>query len=496
MTMSNRLKHFLIWILPVAIVCLLLVYFFTTLGSSSPEPNANIKEETFAFLEDIRISRQATIIEQLTKMQQTAENINNDKQMIDFFVSIKNNDGFADGELEFEVDRHFVSNYYEFYDILFVDPTGFIFHSVLKESDWHTNLFTSEATEMNLVTQMQESSGNSFAEFEYYVPSDEPAAFFAIPVENNKQHIGWFVLQYPVNAVNAILTDYRDLGRTGEVYLVSEDKLMLTESRFLPDSTILKLNVNTQAVKNAMRDGSGEDIIEDYRGERVFSSYKQFDCLDTSWLILAEIDEDEVITEHFKKYEEHYLTEIPEYLANLQTVQQPPELWRDEATRIDMNEFARAEAGDLLATFGVSECTSVVITYKDNFGYMAHIGPGDMIYTSDKATSSDFLGKMIRKITYYDVRPCDIRELECIIVAPHLYSLGNTVNTLLNHGLELDNIKFVYVPSAYSSANILLDATNWTVKVQWNELTKSYVVPVNDIPTLDDVVKTLELYDA
>lgn len=54
-------------------------------------------------------------------------------------------------------------------------------------------------------------------------------------------------------------------------------------------------------------------IIKDYRGVSVFSTFEQFDVFENSWIIIVEIDEDEVITNHYQKYKNYYLPKIREY---------------------------------------------------------------------------------------------------------------------------------------------------------------------------------------
>ena len=92
----------------------------------------------------------------------------------------------------------------------------------------------------------------NFVEFEYYPPSNEAAAFFSVVLTDDEKHIGWVVLQCETNSLNAILQQKKGLGRTGEVYLVNKKKLMLSESRFMADSTILRQKVDTQAVLQAI----------------------------------------------------------------------------------------------------------------------------------------------------------------------------------------------------------------------------------------------------
>jgi signal transduction histidine kinase len=78
------------------------------------------------------------------------------------------------------------------------------------------------------------------------------------------------------------------IGNTGETYIVNRNRLMITESRDLPDS-ILKVKVDTLPVRAALEEGreiSGD--YKDYRGVSV-SGASTF-LRDIHWVVLTEID--------------------------------------------------------------------------------------------------------------------------------------------------------------------------------------------------------------
>jgi PAS domain S-box-containing protein len=81
---------------------------------------------------------------------------------------------------------------------------------------------------------------------------------------------------------------YEGLGETGEIYIVNNDRLMITESRFEVDA-ILKQVVDTEGVRNAFDNGVGKtSIYLDYRGVLILGVSKYFKDMD--WVILAEKD--------------------------------------------------------------------------------------------------------------------------------------------------------------------------------------------------------------
>ena len=93
----------------------------------------------------------------------------------------------------------------------------------------------------------------------------------------------------------SILLERTGLGETGESYLVGKDQRMRTSSRFFPEENPLNIVVDTRSFRDAMAGGSGKNIIDDYRGERVFSTYELFEDSGLKWVVISEIDEQEAL---------------------------------------------------------------------------------------------------------------------------------------------------------------------------------------------------------
>ena len=84
------------------------------------------------------------------------------------------------------------------------------------------------------------------------------------------------------------------LGKSGEVYLVDSDFLMISKSRFFPDSES-HIKVETNAVKSAFKTGSGTSISHDYRGVLCLGSFDILTIKNLKWAIVAEIDYNEAL---------------------------------------------------------------------------------------------------------------------------------------------------------------------------------------------------------
>ncbi len=473
-------------------------FFFLQLGR---EPREDVARSTFERLDKVRERKKHQVVEYYARIRELADGVNRDKLMLEYFRKVISFDSRLSGELEFELDRYYVSKYGYFYDILFVDSDGYVFHSIKKESDYRTNLFDGSLAGTKLGRMIRQGEKNGFVPYEDYPPSDEPAAFFVIPVGEELEEGGWIILQCSLNSVNDILTDRKKMGRTGEVYLINQQKMMLTDSRFIEDSTMLRLMVDTQAARRALNESKGRGIIEDYRGIRVFSSFERFDVFGTSWIIIAEIDEDEVITEYYKKHRTYFQKGIVRYLSQLPHSTYPAMSSGVRSgikrERIDMDEFGKSAPATLLFTRGISTCTGIAIVHPEKPGYIVHVSPTDAIYITNpfagillRERRSNFLDELTRRIMYYSLSQSEFRQLQFIIAAPHHESFARAVDMLLEKGIELSNIRFFYNPKA-DSVNMLLDGDRNTVEVQWNFKGNSYRESAEDLIDLGSIVKKL-----
>lgn len=215
-----------------------------------------------------------------------------------------------------------------YYDMFLIDPQGTVVYTVFKETDFTSNLHTGPYNDSNLaklyrtVQATKQRDYTKLIDFAAYAPSyGAPAAFIAAPIFDQSTLIGVLAFQMPVDEINNVMTGNRNwesdgLGQSGETYLVGQDALMRSVSRFLVQdpknytetlrtlgvdesiinritrygTSILQQSVHTDAVTEALAGKQGTKIIKDYRGIPVLSSYAplQIDGLD--WVILAEID--------------------------------------------------------------------------------------------------------------------------------------------------------------------------------------------------------------
>lgn len=109
--------------------------------------------------------------------------------------------------------------------------------------------------------------------------------------------LGFIVLEIDINSINSIMFEnnpHNGLGESGESYLVGSDMTMRSTSRF-QDNSVFNTLVNTRGVHEAFNGLTGTDIIDDYRGIPVLSSWGSVDIPGLNWVIMAEIDEEEAM---------------------------------------------------------------------------------------------------------------------------------------------------------------------------------------------------------
>jgi methyl-accepting chemotaxis protein len=196
---------------------------------------------------------------------------------------------------------------YGYYDLFLINPNGHIFYTVTKEADFNTNILTGKYSSSNLgqlIKSINVSKEYGFVDFSPYEPSNgDPAAFIGQPLLKKDGEPAFYVaLQLPLEGIQTIMGVREGMGETGESYLVGSDLRMRSDSFLDPKGhtvkasfagSVVKNGVDTDAAKRAIAGEKGTDIIIDYNGNPVLSSFDQIKFGNFNWAILSEIDEPE-----------------------------------------------------------------------------------------------------------------------------------------------------------------------------------------------------------
>ncbi len=115
---------------------------------------------------------------------------------------------------------------------------------------------------------------------------------FAEDSKKGDESIGVIISRMRTTSIDNVLLSTSGLGKTGEIYIVNEQFLMLSESRFFNDA-ILQQKVDTFGVQKCFRDGQENlGLYYDYRDIMVYGS--SYCAKDLGIVLLAEIDKSEV----------------------------------------------------------------------------------------------------------------------------------------------------------------------------------------------------------
>ena len=123
--------------------------------------------------------------------------------------------------------------------------------------------------------------------------------------------------------------------------------------------------------------------------------------------------------------------------------------------------------------------------------YLAHIGPTDDGYLDD-ALARTFLGsrrtrylyEMTTRIKHFDVVPNELKNVRFVVVATHGNSIAGILETLLDQGIDLAQVRFMYDTEA-DFANVSFDQRTNSVEAEWIHYTapgtSTYSLAVNHL---------------
>lgn len=185
---------------------------------------------------------------------------------------------------------------YGYQNILLVDKDGNVVFGVKRDEYLGTNLKTGVFSSFTVGEVYKEGLNNiKFSDLTWSEDSKDFIFLGAAPVYDVSNNLlGLVVVEIPFSKIDYILLQRDGLGETGEIYVVGDDNFMRSKSRFLKQNTILKLEIDTQATKEAFAGHTDIKIIKDYRNMPVLSAYAPLENLrDINWILLVEMDKKE-----------------------------------------------------------------------------------------------------------------------------------------------------------------------------------------------------------
>ena len=233
---------------------------------------------------------------------------------------------------EFHPMFHQFQQEFGFYDVFIADvKSGNVVYSVFKELDFGTSLTSGPYKDTGLAKAFKRAvDGNKNAatyltDFAPYGPSyNAQASFISSPIFDNGKMIAVLIFQMPIDRIDNVMTHHqtwekKGLGKTGQTYLVGQDKMMRSNERLLlqnksaflekakslnlsnstlneitkRNTTIGLIKVNDTAVDEAVAGKEGFVIDKNYLGEPSLSAFKPLKIQDINWIIVSEQSQSE-----------------------------------------------------------------------------------------------------------------------------------------------------------------------------------------------------------
>ncbi len=195
----------------------------------------------------------------------------------------------------------------DYANLFLIHSSGDVFYSATREVDYGTNMVTGKYKDSGLgklVQYILQTRQFAITDFEPYEPANnEPAAFIAKPVLDAEEQVEFIVaLQLSLESINDVMLRREGMGESGETYLVGSDMLMRSDSSNDSANRTVKASfanstngrVETEAVKKALAGVTETQIIKNYADKTVLSAYTPMIVGATTWVLLAEIESEEV----------------------------------------------------------------------------------------------------------------------------------------------------------------------------------------------------------
>ncbi len=276
----------------VIIIAMLFVGIFTY--STNKEA---IISRTYDQLTSVRFEKTQRIENFLNTKGLELGQFANTSDAASIFECIIKNDSLTPTVIDTEEFNRFISDYLRMQAhvtrFLIYSDTGFISIDANKN---HRNFQNVNLPLLeDIIVSTSSSSQNIITDL--IINEDDEIVFFIftrLKCEKDGIYIGFEIPSTQINNIMLEDNPYNGLGASGEVYLVGQDHLMRSQSRFL-EKSVLHTKVPNPIIKHSSHEKSGTSMVIDYRNVKVLSSHGLLEWGNTQWMIFAEIDYKEAL---------------------------------------------------------------------------------------------------------------------------------------------------------------------------------------------------------
>jgi len=219
-------------------------------------------------------------------------------------------------KLRNEFDKLIKEN--DYYNFIFIDNEGNVLFSVKNENILGQNIFSGDLRTSLLSETARKSIETGemlFSDLEFFDPSyNYISGFFIKPaIDENGQAIGLLTLQITMDGLNRMIQQEAGYGETGQAFLVGEDMILRSATRFGEESDVLNKKISNKKVKewkdyllhkndldylitNELKNAKVSTYDTDGEGKYVLGIYRTIDELEplgVNWALIEEIEHKE-----------------------------------------------------------------------------------------------------------------------------------------------------------------------------------------------------------
>lgn len=180
--------------------------------------------------------------------------------------------------------------------------TGYLVYAYTDKLNIGNSLLSSGLKETplaSLYSNIIRTKSIQISDFSLVQNTGKVLSYIGAPVvKPTGEIVGVIAMQLNTERISEIMQEDAGLGKTGETYLVGEDLLLRSKSRFDESSSVMKTKIESESARLGLQKNQGKHIIKNYRDKKVLSYYTPVGLpvnFNTTfdWVLITEINQAE-----------------------------------------------------------------------------------------------------------------------------------------------------------------------------------------------------------